>query len=67
MSSQRAEPPKMKHKPQPWWSNPRARQRLIPFALIAPAFLVVFALAAYSFVWLVYLSTQDLTFGQPVH
>ena len=65
--SQGAEPPKLKHKPLPWWSNPRARQRLIPFALIAPAFLVVFALAAYSFVWLVYLSTQDLTFGQPVH
>ena len=52
---------------QPWWLRPRVRQRITPFALIAPAFIVVFALAAYSFAWLLRFSMQDLTFGQPVH
>ena len=38
---------------------------LAPAILIVPAFVVVFALAAYSAVWLLQLSLVDLTFGEP--
>ena len=38
---------------------------LAPALLIVPAFLVVFALAAYSAVWLLQLSMVKLTFGDP--
>ncbi len=38
---------------------------LVPALLIIPAFVVVFALAAYSAVWLLQLSLVDLTFGEP--
>lgn len=67
MNSRPAERNGQRVRPLAWWANPRARQRLIPFALIAPAFLVVFALAAYSFAWLLRFSLQELTFGDPVH
>ena len=40
-------------------------QWLVPAVLIIPAFLVVFALAAYGVFWLLRLSMVDLTFGEP--
>ena len=38
---------------------------LVPALLIVPAFLVVFSIAAYSFISLLQLSTVKLTFGEP--
>ena len=47
----------------PW--RGRKPDWLVPALLILPAFVVVFALAAYSAVWLLQLSLVDLTFGEP--
>ena len=52
----------MKHN-NPW--RGRKPDWLVPALLILPAFAVVFALAAYSAVWLLQLSLVDLTFGEP--
>lgn len=52
----------MKHN-NPW--RGRKPDWLVPALLILPAFVVVFALAAYSAVWLLQLSLVDLTFGEP--
>lgn len=41
------------------------RSQLVPIVLIVPAFLVVFALAAFSFGWLLNLATSNLVFGEP--
>lgn len=47
--------------------NPRNAKNFVPIVLILPAFLVVFSLAAYSALWLVNLSVNDLDFGEPLN
>lgn len=43
----------------------RQRSAIIPYSLILPAFLVVFALAAFSVFWLVRMSLSRWAFGAP--
>jgi len=43
----------------------KTRAALLPYTLILPAFLVVFALAAYGCFWLVRMSLVEIAFGAP--